>query len=233
MPGSPYDDCPRVASGPGAPDRPLARFALIGDVHAEDRRLEAALAIAKEANVEAILCVGDVCDGHGDLDRTIELLVRHRVIVVRGNHDRWFLRNELRTLRPMQLEAEHPAAREAARLWLPFLELSTIRGALLLCHAVGDDDMAVLKEHTSADMIRWTAAWTRLREAGRFTFVAAGHTHEPMVRVLDGITVINPGTLKRDDGPVTAIVDLRAGTMTLHDLADPEAPFLRETRTIP
>jgi putative phosphoesterase len=227
-----YDDCPRIVSGAGAPDRPLARFALIGDVHAEDRRLEAAIAIAKDADVEALLCVGDVCDGHGDLDRTIELLVAHRVIVVRGNHDRWFLTNELRTLRPMQVQRDHPSAREAARLWLPYLELATIRGAMLLCHAVGDDDMAVLKAHTSAEEIRWTKAWARLRDAGRFSFVAAGHTHEPMVRTLDGITVINPGTLKRDDGPVTAIVDLHAGTMTVHDLADPEAPFPRETFAI-
>lgn len=227
-----YDDCPRIVSGPGAPDRPLARFALIGDVHAEDQRLEAAIAIAKREHVEAMLCVGDVCDGHGDLDRTIELLARERVIVVRGNHDRWFLTNELRTLRPVQLEIEHPAAREAARHWLPYLEVSTIRGPLLLCHAVGDDDMAVLKAHTGTDELRWTKAWARLRDAGRFAFVAAGHTHEPMVRVLDGITVLNPGTLKRDDQPVTAIVDLREGTMTLHDLSDPERPYVRETRPI-
>ncbi len=230
---STYDDCPRVVSGPGAPDRPLSRFALIGDVHAEDVRLEAAIALAKREGVEAMLCVGDVCDGHGDLERTIALLVEHRVLVVRGNHDRWFLTDHLRTLRPMQLQAEHPGAREAARLWLPFIEVHTVRGPMLLCHAIGDDDMAVLKAHTELSDVHAFSAWERIRRAGRFSLLAAGHTHDAMVRTLDRITVLNPGTLKRDDHPCVAIVDLLAGTMTLHDLAEPERPYVRQTRTIP
>ncbi|MBX7193785.1 MAG: metallophosphatase family protein [Sandaracinaceae bacterium] len=228
-----YDDCPRIASGAGAPDRPLRRFALIGDVHAEDERLEAAIAIAAREGVERCLCVGDVCDGHGDLDRTLWLLERHGVITVRGNHERWFLTDHLRTLRPVQFQDEHPQVRDAVRLWLPFLEVSTVRGPLLLSHAIGDDDMAVLKAHTSADELRRTAAWQRLREADRFVLLAAGHTHEAMVRVLDGITILNGGTLKRDDDPMVAIVDLVAGTMDLHDLDDPARPFHRETRAIP
>ena len=36
------DDPPRIAIGPGSRQHPLARFALIGDVHAEDERLGAA-----------------------------------------------------------------------------------------------------------------------------------------------------------------------------------------------
>lgn len=223
------DDCPRVVNGPGAPDRPLARFALIGDVHAEHERLAAALAIARREGVEHSLCVGDVCDGHGDLEATILLLAQARVLTVRGNHDRWFLADELRTLRPVQLRAEHPGAAEAARLWLPFVEVSTVAGPLLLCHGVGDDDFAVLKAHTSLDEVRWMAAWSRLTRAGRFRFMAAGHTHEAMVRTLDGITVLNPGTLKRDDMPCVTIVDLREGTMVVHDLDDPTRPFVRET----
>lgn len=227
-----YDDSPRIVRGPGAPDQPLGRFALIGDVHAEDERLEAALSIASREGVEARLCVGDVCDGHGDLDRTLALLERDRVIVVRGNHERWFLTDHLRTLNPMQLQAEHPHVRDAVRLWLPYLEVATVRGPLLLCHAIGDDDFAVLEADTSDDALRDTPAWARVRDAGRFSLMAAGHTHEPMVRVIDGITVLNPGTLKRDDDPVLAIVDLRAGTMELHDLDDPARPFLRETLRI-
>ncbi len=228
-----YDDCPRIVSGPGAPDRPLARFALIGDVHAEDERLEAAIAIAAREGVERMLCVGDVCDGHGDLDRTLALLERHAVIVVRGNHERWFLTDHLRTLVPVQFQADHPRVRDAVRLWLPFLEVSTVRGPLLLSHAIGDDDLAVLKAHTSDHELRWTAAWQRVRDASRFAFLAAGHTHEAMVRVLDGITVLNPGTLKRDDDPVVAIVDLEASRMDLWGLDDPARPFLREHRPIP
>ncbi len=230
---SPFDDCPRVVSGPGAPDRPLSRFALIGDVHAEDERLVAAIALARGEHVERLLCVGDVADGHGDLDRTIAVLEAERVLVIRGNHDRWFLGDHLRTLRPVQLRSDHERAAESVRLWLPILELSTIHGPLLLCHAIGDDDGAVLKAHTTLTDVHAVAAWERVKRAGRFRFMAAGHTHEPMVRELDGITVLNPGTLKRDDLPSVAIVDLARRMMDVHDLDDPERPFLRETLVIP
>jgi predicted phosphodiesterase len=231
--GSPYDDCPRVVAGPGSPARPLRRFALIGDVHAEDARLEAAIALARAASVEAFLCVGDVADGHGDLDRTLTILVSEGVIVARGNHDRWFLTDELRTLVPTQLRAEHPRVAQTMRYWLPFVEASTVRGPLLLCHAIGDDDFAFAKPRHTDDEIRAQPSWTRLRDAGRFRFMAAGHTHEAMVRTIDGVTILNPGTLKRDDDPCTAIVDLELGVMDVHDLADASMPRLRERLVVP
>ncbi|GAB4194854.1 MAG: hypothetical protein OHK0013_00530 [Sandaracinaceae bacterium] len=233
MSASPYDDCPRLAVGPGSPARPLRRFALVGDVHAEDERLEAAVGLARAAGAEAILCVGDVADGFGDLERTVEILARERVIVARGNHDRWFLSGELRTLVPSQRRERCPRAAEAIRFWLPFVEVSTVRGLLLLCHAIGDDDFALAKPGHSDEEIRQQAAWARLRDAGRFRFMAAGHTHEAMVRTIDGITILNPGTLKRDDDPCTTFVDLEAGVMDVYDLADPTTPTPRGRLAIP
>jgi putative phosphoesterase len=214
------DDPPRIALGPGSPAMPLTRFGLIGDVHAEDERLETAIAVARERGAEAILCVGDVSDGFGDLDRTIAILERERVRVVRGNHDRWLATDTMRTVAPpVQLRADHPGAEAAIRLWPPVLEVDTIRGPLLLCHAVGDDDFSVIKAHTGDHEVREMLAWQHLVQLGRHRFMAAGHTHQPMVRTLDGITILNPGTLKRDKGPVTSFVDLAKGEMQLFDLA--------------
>jgi putative phosphoesterase len=228
------DDPPRIALGPGSGQRPLTRFALIGDVHAEDERLETAIALARSEKVEAVLCVGDVADGFGDLARTIAILEREHVRVIRGNHDRWFLADTMRTLAPpVQLVSEHPEAESVARLWPPMLEVETIAGALLLCHAVGDDDMAVIRSDTHATELHWIAAWTRLTARARWRFMAAGHTHEAMVRTLDGITILNPGTLKRDKSPCTTIVDLELATMRVFDLADAHEGKLDRTFPIP
>lgn len=221
------DDPPRITSGPGSPAQPLARFALIGDVHAEDVRLETFVALARREGAEALLCVGDVADGFGDLARTVEILAEERVHVVGGNHDRWFLANEMRTLLPIQLRDDHAAAAEAARFWPPILEVSTVLGPLLVGHGVADDDMAVLKPHTTLDEVRWIGAWRRLVTADRFRFLAGGHTHEAMVRTIDGITILNPGTLKRDRSPSSALVDLREGVMRVYDLEDERVPALR------
>jgi predicted phosphodiesterase len=219
------DEPPRIASGPGSPHAPLSRFLLIGDVHAEDERLEAALALGARERCEAALCVGDVADGYGDLERTIAILEDARVRVVRGNHDRWLVANEMRTLVPTQDPARCPRAVSTARLWPPVLEVATTRGLLLLCHAIADDDMAVLEAHTREDDVRAVPAWRALAARGRHRFMAAGHTHEVMVRTLDGVTILNGGTLKRDDDPRVAVVDLAAGELHVHDLEDPAIPY--------
>ncbi|HEY0139056.1 MAG TPA: metallophosphoesterase [Nannocystis sp.] len=67
-----------------APDR-LRRFAALGDLHAEDERLAHVLTWLKGQQVEALLSVGDIVDGAGDLDRCCALLAAHAAIVVRGN----------------------------------------------------------------------------------------------------------------------------------------------------
>lgn len=87
--------------------------------------------------------------------------------------------------------------------------------------------MAVLKPHTTLDEVRWIGAWRRLVTADRFRFLAGGHTHEAMVRTIDGITILNPGTLKRDRSPSSALVDLREGVMRVYDLEDERVPALR------
>jgi predicted phosphodiesterase len=225
------DDPPRIAVGPGSRDKPLRRFALIGDVHAEDERLATSIALARRESVEAILCVGDVADGYGDLERTIEILERERVHVVRGNHDRWFVKDEMRTMTPIQLASSCPRAAEAARLWPPLLEVETIAGTLLLCHGVADDDMAVIKSHTRDHDLHWIAAWSRLTTRARHRFMAAGHTHEAMVRTIGAITILNPGTLKRDASPCVAIVDVATSKMDVHTLDDPHAAVFARALT--
>ena len=74
----------------------LRKIGIIGDVHAEDHHLELAITTLSTAGAEALLCTGDITDGSGDLDRCVELLVKHDVITVRGNHDRWVLQNKAR-----------------------------------------------------------------------------------------------------------------------------------------
>jgi predicted phosphodiesterase len=69
----------------------IRRFGAIGDVHAEDGLLRAALSHLESAGVDALLCVGDIVDGRGDVDACCTLLAEHGVLSVRGNHERWML----------------------------------------------------------------------------------------------------------------------------------------------
>ncbi len=208
-----YDEVPKIGSGPGAPERPISRIGLIGDVHAEDENLAIAIARLREEGAERLICVGDVADGMGDLDRTIALLEEAGVVTIAGNHERWFLSGTMRDLRSVQHKEAHPEAARALGSLPPLLELSTTRGPLLVCHAVGLDDMTVLDDRTLIEMARWMPEFVAIEAAGRFRIVVAGHTHRFFVRRFPGFVWINAGTLKRDDDPCFVLVDLDEGVV--------------------
>lgn len=174
---------------------PLRTVGVLGDVHAEDANLERALDALGE--VDAVLCVGDIVDGPGDLERTVALLRERGVICVAGNHERWFLAGTMRGVPDAHLDAS-----DAVRAFFAELprtrRLSTASGSLLLCHGVGEDDMAELRSETKGYAL---AAIEGLRELWLdpdLTYMVAGHTHERMVRAFPGLVVINAGTLRRE-----------------------------------
>lgn len=104
--------------------------------------LEAVLRFLQRAGVQRIVSVGDICDGPGDLDRTVAMLRDAGVEAVAGNHERWLLTGQMRTL-PDATEPDMLAPE--TQDWLASLprtrEFATPAGPLLVCHGLGDDDM--------------------------------------------------------------------------------------------
>ena len=214
-----------------SPAAPLRRFAAIGDLHAEDRRLEFVLTWLLTQRINAILSVGDLVDGAGDLDRCCALLTDHHALVVRGNHERWLL--------------EEPFAHEPGfltRATLLFLRalpitrrLPTVRGDLMLCHGVGDNDMVRLHPEDHDTSRAATHALAPLLADLDLRLVLAGHTHRRMVRSFarphaPPLLFINPGTLHRGYPSSLAIVDLERGHVEFYELFDgPDASFHLET----
>lgn len=203
-------DVPRLVRGAGSPRTPLRTLGLLGDVHAEDLRLEAALVHLEARGVERIACVGDVSDGPGSLARTCALLEARGVLTVSGNHERWLLADRAR-----ELPFAHRLASEPEDVWRfcrflpPMLELATVAGPALLCHGVAWDDMAVIDPDTTDAHARSQAALADLLAAGRFAWMLAGHTHRFMLRRFDHLGVVNAGTLARRDE--SRLVPVRAG----------------------
>lgn len=197
----------------------LTRFAVLGDLHTEDRALAAALAVLHGQTLDAIVCVGDIVDGRGDADRTCALLRDAGVLTVRGNHDRWFLRGASHGLPDATRTLD-----DGHRGWLSSLpatrRFATPLGDLVLCHGIGEDDMAVLRSDTDEYALRWLEALHRLQADPNVAWMVGGHTHERMVRALNGLTVINAGTLHRDHSPGFVVVDLQARALQCFDLVE-------------
>lgn len=180
-------------SAPGT--SPIGKVGLIGDVHCEDVVLEAAIQTLTDNGVDRLLCVGDITDGRGDLERVCTLLREHDVITVRGNHERWTLSGEMRDVPDATMGLS-----EAARSYLDALpttvEFETSSGPLMLCHGTGENDMTVLRPNTRGYDLQDVLDEIRDREDLRY--IVSGHSHTVMVRELGPWVFINPGTLHRD-----------------------------------
>jgi putative phosphoesterase len=197
----------------------LRRVGVIGDVHAEDRALETTLRFLKGEALDAILCVGDVADGRGDVDACCRLLVEARVECVRGNHDRWLLRNELRDLEDATRVELLSRETLAYIKGLPTTRrFETPAGRLLVCHGLGETDMASVGPDDVGYALEANDVLQNILGTRDVAIVVNGHTHKRMVRRIDHLTIINAGTLFSDHEPGFLIVDFAANVVRLYDL---------------
>ena len=197
----------------------LHRIGVLGDIHAEDARLSRVLTFLKGHDLDAIASVGDIVDGMGDVERTIDLLQEASVLSVAGNHERWFLENEMRELAYATLEVS-----EAHRQWIESLprtlHINTHRGAVMFCHGVGQDDMSMLKKDTQGYALQAIDSLRELMLDSQTQYMVGGHTHERMIRSFPGLTVVNAGTLHRDDpNSGFVIVDFEAQNVEWWDVS--------------
>jgi predicted phosphodiesterase len=197
----------------------LRRAGIIGDIHCEVVRLKRVIEHFRTVGVDAVLAVGDIADGPGDLTEACSLLADAGALVVAGNHDRWLLAGEMRDLpdatRP---EAVTPAARQYLSTLPKTRLLESARGSVMLCHGLGEDDMASVRPDDDCDALRSNTAFVQLLASRRARFVVNGHSHRPMLRTIDGLTILNAGTLHPKHRPVCSIADFDAGEVQVFDI---------------
>ena len=210
----------------------LGRLGVIGDVHCESETLERVLDALETMNVEAILCVGDLVDGPGDADATLGLLETRGVHCVAGNHERWFLDGEQRTLDDATAEVS-----QTSRAFLESLpkgrRYATPNGNVLLCHGVGGDDEAWLRPDTRGYALQDIPTLRELMLDGDVQFMIGGHTHQRMIRVFPGLTVINAGTLHRKDEQTFMVIDFGAMRVEFYSAAEGKTGELIEELDLP
>jgi predicted phosphodiesterase len=192
-------------------NRGYRRIGLIGDIHAEDELLERALDVLASRGVDLVAATGDIADGSGSVDRCCALLASHRVVAVRGNHDRWLLAGTAREL-PDATPVDRVTA-ESRRLLaeLPeMVELKTVQGLALLCHGLGPNDMAKVGPDDAGYALEANDDLQSLIRGGAHRWILNGHSHRRMVRRFGGVTLINAGTLFRKHDPCFLELDFEA-----------------------
>ncbi|MFT4711678.1 MAG: putative phosphoesterase [Candidatus Azotimanducaceae bacterium] len=191
---------------------PAKRLGIIGDVHAEHDRLESALDFLASENVCHILCTGDIVDGRGNPNKSIELLKKHNVKVVRGNHDRWLLQNKAR-----HIPNAHTLA-ELSPLSLTYLEslphqviVESAAGTVLLCHGVGKNDLGKVWPGTAKMPIEASKELDEIIASGEIDIVINGHMHFQTLIQFNNLSLINGGSLVGKRWPGFSLLDLEIG----------------------
>ena len=207
----------------------MERIGIIGDVHAEHRRLETALNMLEKKNVDLLLCTGDLADGRGDLDACCSMLRDAGALVVAGNHDRWFLEEKVRHV----ANAHH--RQHASPSTVHFMEslpctrsVDTGLGKLILCHGVLDDDLAKIWPGSENSGCRRSSELdSLLLQQSAPRFFINGHMHFRTVVDFKRTQMINAGTLKGQYAGF-CMLDLTALTLSSFNLIDDaHAEFVR------
>lgn len=219
---------------PSQPAKPVGMIGIIGDVHGEAEALSSAL--AHLSGVDCILCTGDVIDGTGSADACAELLSRHEVITVAGNHERWLFTNKMRKI------ANADNRSDLSLKTLSFLggllqsvELMTASGRLLLSHGVARNDMSQVWPGSDRLAPQKSNALDALLASKRYRYIVQGHIHYRMVLEFKQMTLINAGALKRNMNPafMPGFMVLDATQKTLECFHMNEAGALVEKASIP
>jgi predicted phosphodiesterase len=198
------------------------RLGAIGDIHGQSFLLETALNFLT-TKVDQILAVGDIVDGDGNVDHCCDLLQSYQVITIMGNHERWFLNQELRHLKnATQLSDLQTHCYEYLANLPPILEIETPHGLLLLCHGVGTDDMNKLNPDDEGYALESNFTLQELINSGKYQLMINGHTHLRMVRKFHHLTVINAGSLKGkyEEKPCFLIIDFLKKIVEFYEFAE-------------
>jgi predicted phosphodiesterase len=205
---------------------------VVGDVHCESETLSRVLDSLDTMNVDATVCVGDLVDGPGNADEALATLAAREVQCVAGNHERWFLEGERRDVADAT-EALSESATELLR-GLPRTRLyDTPAGRAMLCHGVGKDDEAWLRPDTRGYALQDIPTLRELMLDDTIQFMVGGHTHQRMVRVFPGLTVINAGTIHRKDEQTFTVVDFNTMKVAFYSAAVQDTGKLIEQVDLP
>jgi predicted phosphodiesterase len=210
----------------------VGRVGVVGDVHCESETLGRVLDALATMNVDAVLCVGDLVDGPGDADEALASLRTRGVHCVAGNHERWFLDGERRDV----ADATNAISESSSEFLrgLPQIRLyDTPAGTVMLCHGVGKDDEAWLRPDTRGYALQDMPTLRELMLDDSIQFMIGGHTHQRMIRVFPGLTVVNAGTIHRKDEQTFAVIDFNTMKVAFYSAAEPDTGTLIEELDLP
>ena len=210
------------------------RILVVSDIHANWPALAAI-----DEPFDVCLCLGDLVDYGPDPLPCVRWAMDHATYAIRGNHDHGVaqgipvtgesgFRYLTQATRPSMWEALGPAERRYL-LQLPVTRRFTLAGRrFLLVHATPRDP---LDEYLLKD----PATWAKRLQNVHADIVCVGHTHIQFNIQVDGVVVLNPGSvgLPRDGDPRAAFAVIEDNKIELKRAVYPVEDTIARVEAMP
>lgn len=192
------------------------KIALLSDIHGNYFALKAVLEAVKKKNVNTLMIAGDFVGYYFWPKEVFEALESWDIVAVRGNHDRMLLEVSKDPEKLVLLSKKYG---DGLKIALDLLDRNTFNWLtklpdsikyevknkrILLCHgSPWNEDEYVYPDSKTDSLLRYTSIDCNI--------VVQGHTHYPMCKKVNGIKIINPGSVgqprNRELGAHWALLD--------------------------
>lgn len=215
------------------------KVGILGDIHGNERALNAVLRAASTAGIDQWLNTGDMVGYYFAPGRVIEMLRQLKCRSVRGNHEEMLCRSRND---PDYLRAVEAKYGSGVRVALEQLSVQQLDDACGLPHPLSleIDGVRILLSHGApwnVDQYIYPDSPADLLERcvpEGFNLVVTGHTHYPMVKKIGSALLVNPGSVgqprNRRPGAAWAIFDTVDRTVELRSESYDSAELVRECR---
>jgi predicted phosphodiesterase len=166
-----------------ASENPRARYAVIGDIHANLEALTAVLEDAHRQGCTRCACVGDVVGYNANPTECVEIVRRLGMVCVKGNHDEYSssdaVIDNLNARAAATLAWTRLQLSQSDKQWLRELKYVRTLAGFSIVHATLDGPEG------------WGYVWEKMGAAASFSYQRTtvcfyGHTHLPLTFIWDG-----------------------------------------------
>ena len=187
------------------------KLGIVSDVHCNPRALGEALRLMRDA--DRFLCLGDSIYEYRFCDETVDLLRRHDVLTIRGNHEEVYFGSHGARARA------HRPPDPGLAAWLdgqPHTRMIELDGCRIqMVHAT---PWPPYREY----VLPTSDTFPQLAESGA-DIVLYGHTHHAVARRVGDALIVNPGSA----GEARGVGENAFVSCAMLDTASREVEFLR------
>ncbi|MCU9614466.1 metallophosphatase family protein [Caldibacillus lycopersici] len=198
------------------------KIAFISDIHGNAVALEAVLADIKTQEVDKIFVLGDICFRGPEPKRSLQLIQQLHTDVVKGNADEWVVRGIQKGEVPDQAFAMMAKEREWIKAKLSEEDIAYLDSLPQDVTFSVNDSISIHAFHATPnslfDAVLPDAADDTLKEMFMQNSDASvyvyGHIHKSYVRYIEGIIVINIGSVGL---PFDGVAMASYGLLEIHE----------------